>query len=85
MRMSGLSLSEFISGVATGPFTFISSMPVAPARKRFWTTATDSVPHMRAWTYALDFKPGIDVMPTIDYLESLKAQEVAEWRINEHE
>jgi hypothetical protein len=35
--------------------------------------------------YALDFKPGIDLTPTIEYLESLKAQDVADWRINEHE
>lgn len=35
--------------------------------------------------YALDFKPGIDVTPTIEYLESLKAKDVADWRINEHE
>ena len=35
--------------------------------------------------YALDFKSGIDVTPTIEYLESLKAQDAADWRINEHE
>ena len=35
--------------------------------------------------YALDFKPGIDLTPTIEYLESLKVQDVADWRINEHE
>ncbi len=35
--------------------------------------------------YALDFKPGVDVTPTIEYLESLKALDVADWRINEHE
>jgi hypothetical protein len=28
--------------------------------------------------YALDFKPGIDVTQTIEYLESLKAQEAAD-------
>jgi hypothetical protein len=49
-RMSGPSLSEFTRGVATGPFTSISSMQERPARKRFWTNATDSVPPTRAWT-----------------------------------
>jgi len=33
--------------------------------------------------YALDFAPGIKVAPTIEYLESLKAHDVADWRINE--
>lgn len=35
--------------------------------------------------YALDFAPGIDVAPPIEYLESLKAHDVADWRINECE
>ena len=35
--------------------------------------------------YALDFPPGIDVAPAIQYLESLKAQDLADWRINEYE
>jgi hypothetical protein len=35
--------------------------------------------------YALDFQPGIDVAPAIEYLESLKAHDLADWRINECE
>jgi hypothetical protein len=33
--------------------------------------------------HALDFPPGSDVAPAIEYLESLKAREIADWRINE--
>jgi len=33
--------------------------------------------------YALDFPPRSDVAPAIEYLESLKAREIADWRINE--
>jgi hypothetical protein len=35
--------------------------------------------------YALDFPPGIQVNPTIEYLESLKTREMADWRINQYE
>jgi hypothetical protein len=35
--------------------------------------------------YALDFPPRIQVTPTIEYLESLKARDMADWRINEYE
>ena len=35
--------------------------------------------------YALDFAPGIDTDPTIEYLEDLKIQGVADWRINQYE
>jgi hypothetical protein len=35
--------------------------------------------------YALDFLPGTDVEPAIEYLESLRADEIADWRINEYE
>jgi len=35
--------------------------------------------------YALDFPPGIDVAPAIEYLEDLKVQGVAEWRINQYD
>jgi hypothetical protein len=41
--------------------------------------------NMDGTMYALDFAPGIDVAPTIEYLESLKAQDLADWRINEYE
>ena len=35
--------------------------------------------------YALDFPPGIDVAPAIEYLEGLQADHIADWRINEYE
>ena len=35
--------------------------------------------------YALDFPPGVEVNPAIAYLEDLKAQGIADWRINEYE
>jgi hypothetical protein len=35
--------------------------------------------------YALDFAPEADIMPTIEYLESLEAENLADWRINECE
>lgn len=35
--------------------------------------------------YALDFPPGIDIAPAIDYVTSLQQQGVAGWRINEHD
>jgi hypothetical protein len=41
--------------------------------------------NMNGSTYALDFAPGTDVAPSIEYLESLKAHDVADWRINECE
>ena len=34
--------------------------------------------------YALDFAPGSDVDPAIQYLEKLMAQDLADWRINEY-
>jgi hypothetical protein len=33
--------------------------------------------------YALDFPPEVDTNPAIEYLEDLKARDVADWRINE--
>jgi hypothetical protein len=35
--------------------------------------------------YALDFPPGVEVNPATAYLEDLKAQGIADWRINEYE
>jgi hypothetical protein len=35
--------------------------------------------------HALDFPPGADVTPTIEYLIGLKAQGVADWPINDYE
>jgi hypothetical protein len=35
--------------------------------------------------YALDFAPGIDTDPAIEYVMSLQQQELADWRINEHD
>ena len=35
--------------------------------------------------YALDFPPGIDIDPAIEYLQSLQKTDVADWRINEYE
>jgi hypothetical protein len=34
--------------------------------------------------YALDFAPGIEVKPTIEYLEKLKVADIADWRINDY-
>ncbi len=33
--------------------------------------------------YALDFAPNVDLHPTIKYLERLKSEDVADWRVNE--
>ncbi len=35
--------------------------------------------------YALDFAPGIDTAPAIEYLDDLRAQGIADWRINQYE
>jgi uncharacterized protein DUF4265 len=35
--------------------------------------------------YALDFAPGIDTNPAIEYLESLEATGILDWRMNEYE
>jgi hypothetical protein len=34
--------------------------------------------------YALDFPPGVEVEPAIEYFESLEAGELASWRINDY-
>lgn len=34
--------------------------------------------------YALDFAPGIEIDPTIQLLERLKAEDLADWRINDY-
>ncbi len=39
--------------------------------------------NMDSAMYALDLAPGVDVSPTIEFLESLKAHDLADWRINE--
>lgn len=35
--------------------------------------------------YALDFPPEIELQPAIEYLESMKEANVADWRMNEYE
>lgn len=35
--------------------------------------------------YALDFAPGIDLAPAIEYLESLDTDNIVGWRINDYE
>lgn len=35
--------------------------------------------------YALDFAPGVDTAPAIEYLDGLKAGNVVDWRINLYE
>lgn len=34
--------------------------------------------------YALDFAPGVDLAPAIQYFETLKSNDVADWRINDY-
>jgi hypothetical protein len=34
--------------------------------------------------YALDFEPGVDVQPTLAYLELLKTKGLLDYRINEN-
>ena len=41
--------------------------------------------NMDGTMYALDFPPGTDVTSIIEYLEGLKAHDVADWRMNEYE
>ncbi len=35
--------------------------------------------------YALDFAPEIDIAPAIEYVTLLQEQDLADWRINEHD
>jgi hypothetical protein len=35
--------------------------------------------------YALDFGPGVDTNPVIEYLDGLEAAGIIEWRMNEYE
>jgi hypothetical protein len=34
--------------------------------------------------YALDFEPGVDVQPILAYLETLKSEDLLDYRINEN-
>jgi hypothetical protein len=34
-------------------------------------------------TYALDFAPGVDVIPALDYLDAMEKKELLHWRIND--